>query len=71
MSPLFQFASTEGVQISLLPTAVYGVWGVPQVDGSVIARIVTRPGKEWTSTEDVADLIARWEAALNALPPSA
>lgn len=63
MSPLFQFTSSEGTQITLLPTAVYGIWEVP---GGV--RIVTRErSKEWISTETLADLIARWEAALNAL----
>ena len=70
MSPLFQFTSSEGTHITLLPTAVYGIWGMIDQDGEPTGevRVVTRErSKDWISVEPVEDLLARWEAALNAL----
>lgn len=70
-SPLFRFVCTEGpTEIVLLPTSIYGIWGMIDRDGEPTGevRVVTRQrDKEWISVEPVEDLLARWETALNAL----
>ena len=70
-SPLFRFVCTEGpTEIVLLPTSIYGIWGMIGKDGEPTGevRVVTRErNKEWVSVEAVEDLLARWEAALLAM----
>ena len=70
-SPLFRFVCTEGpTEIVLLPTSVYGIWGMIDKNGEPTGevRVVTRErNKEWVSVEAVEDLLARWEAALLAM----
>ena len=70
-SPLFRFVCTEGpTEIVLLPTSVYGIWGMIDKNGEPTGevRVVTRErNKEWVSTEPVEDLLSRWEASLAAL----